>query len=118
LTNANFLPYDERHPERWSIHNLSRIDPSKEKLHHHTVTPKPFRRLTPTNLSEATLAGACLRDAVLVGADLSNADFTGADLRGANLRKANLRGAIITRKQLAACESFEGATMPDRPKRR
>jgi uncharacterized protein YjbI with pentapeptide repeats len=82
------------------------------------ANPKPFRRLTPTNLSEATLAGACLRDAVLVGADLSNADFTGADLRGANLRKANLRGAIITRKQLAACESFEGATMPDRPKRR
>jgi uncharacterized protein YjbI with pentapeptide repeats len=117
LTNTNFLAYDEWHPERWSLHNLSRIDPSKEKLRHHTLTPKPFRRLTPTNLSGATLVGACLRDAVLVGADLSNADLTGADLRGANLKKANLRGTIITREQLAACESFEGATMPDGARR-
>ena len=93
--------------ERWSLHNLSRIDPSKEKLRHHRLLPKPFRRLTHTNLSGATL----------VGTDLSNADLIGADMRGANLSKANLRGAIIPRERLAACESFEGATMPDGPKR-
>src|SRR5215204_3921027 len=93
--------------ERWSLHNLSRIDPSKEKLRHHRLLPKPFRRQTHTNLSGATL----------VGTDLSNADLIGADMRGANLSKANLRGAIIPRERLAACESFEGATMPDGPKR-
>ena len=103
--------------ERWSLHNLSRIDPSKEKLRHNRLLPKPFRRLTHTNLSGATLVGACLRDAVLVGADLSNADLIGADMRGANLSKANRSRGMMAPRRLAACESFEGATMPDGPKR-
>jgi uncharacterized protein YjbI with pentapeptide repeats len=93
--------------ERWSLHNLSRIDPSKEKLRHHRLLPKPFRRLTHTNLSGATL----------VGTDLSNADLIGADMRGANLSKANRSRGMMAPRRLAACESFEGATMPDGPKR-
>src|SRR5215212_8698127 len=33
LTGANFLPYDERDPERWSLHNLATIkDLSKENF--------------------------------------------------------------------------------------
>jgi uncharacterized protein YjbI with pentapeptide repeats len=93
--------------ERWSLHNLSRIDPSKEKLRHHRLLPKPFRRLTHTNLSGAKL----------VGTDLSNADLIGADMRGANLSKANRSRGMMAPRRLAACESFEGATMPDGPKR-
>jgi uncharacterized protein YjbI with pentapeptide repeats len=93
--------------ERWSLHNLSRIDPSKEKLRHNRLLPKPFRRLTHTNLSGATL----------VGTDLSNADLIGADMRGANLSKANRSRGMMAPRRLAACESFEGATMPDGPKR-
>lgn len=64
------------------------------------------------NLSELTLRGANLRCV-----DMRATDPSGADLSSSDLELANLRGAIITCEQLAACESFEGATMPEGPKR-
>lgn len=115
LTEASLLPYDERDPERWSLHNLWRNDLTKEKLRHRRLIPKPFRRLTSTNLSEATLVGACLRAARLAGADLSNANLKRADLTGADLRGTCLKGATgVTREDLEQqALSLEGATMPD-----
>ncbi len=79
-------------------------------------------------LISADLAGSILSDADLEGAnlmyaDLDHTDLDGADLRdadlshasliGADLRGADLEGASVTREQLAACESLQGATMPD-----
>lgn len=101
LTGANFLPYDERDPERWSLHNLAAIkDLSKENFRPRKLRPgnRRFRitlrdgRLTTTelaitNLGEAILAGAHLRNAYLCGADLCDTDLSGADLRGADLRQ-------------------------------
>jgi hypothetical protein len=69
-------------------------------------------------LSDADLEGANLRYADLdhtdlEGADLRDADLSHASLVGADLRGADLEGASVTREQLDACESLQGATMPD-----
>jgi hypothetical protein len=65
------------------------------------------------NLEKADLAGADLRGADLSGANLRNAYLDGADVYEVNLSGANLSRAHVTDKQLAECESLEGATMPD-----
>jgi uncharacterized protein YjbI with pentapeptide repeats len=39
--------------------------------------------------------------------------ITKTDLSGANLHRAYLKGAILTKEQLTACRSLEGATMPN-----
>ena len=121
LTEANLLPYDERDPERRSLHNLKRTDPSKlskEKLAPRRLTWArelnpglpwhTFRRvrwrgvrptitkLTITNLKGATLAGARLHKTRLGAADLTNADLTDADLTGADLTGADLTDANLT----------------------
>jgi uncharacterized protein YjbI with pentapeptide repeats len=100
LRYANLLPYDERDPERWNLHNLARIDPSREnfRLRKLRLGDRRFRitirdrrltatELATTNLGEAILAGAQLRNAYLCGADLRGADLSKADLRGADLRQ-------------------------------
>jgi uncharacterized protein YjbI with pentapeptide repeats len=149
LTEANLLPYDERDPERWSLHNLTKPNNSRELrkerlcprrlkvaralntgLPWHTFRKIRWRGLRPTiskltitNLKGATLAGACLHKTFLGGADLTNADLTNADLTGAVLTYADLTGAVltyadlsnaegVTSKQLNACKSLTGATMP------
>jgi uncharacterized protein YjbI with pentapeptide repeats len=105
LTGANFLPYDERDPERWNLHNLATIeDISKENF-----SPRKLRQgnrrfritvrdgrlttteLATTNLREAILMRAHLNDAYLCGADLREADLREADLSRADLRGADLR---------------------------
>jgi uncharacterized protein YjbI with pentapeptide repeats len=122
LRKANLLPYDERDPERWSYHNLTkeinRSKLSKEKLcpdrlkwvralniglPWHTFRKLSRRgvrltlsKLTITNLKGATLAGACLDETWLGAADLTNADLSGAVLTGAYLRDADLTGADLT----------------------
>jgi hypothetical protein len=88
----------------------------------------PAADLYISKLGGATLAGSILSDADLEGAnlryaDLDHTDLDGADLRdadlshaslvGADLRGADLEGASVTREQLDACESLQGATMPD-----
>jgi hypothetical protein len=81
--------------------------------------------LSEADLSEADLNGASMRRAhlsrahlsraFLNRADLSGADLSGADLSGARLPYADLTDTKgVTEKQLADCESLEGATMPDR----
>ena len=76
------------------------------------------------NLGSATLIRANLGLANLTGANLTGANLSGASLIGANLRCANVRCANfsgahlrrvrhLTRKQLAAARSIEGATLPD-----
>ena len=99
LKDANFLPYDAEHPERWSWHKLARIDNlNQEKLRSTVPTSKTIGRIssyrsqTPTNLSGAILEGARLHNAYLAGADLT---------------------AHVTEEQLATCASLKGATMPD-----
>jgi uncharacterized protein YjbI with pentapeptide repeats len=172
LAQANFLPHDERDPERLNLHNLEKINLSKERVHPrrlslahklrllrawHTFHKLRWRagrpvmsKLTVTNLRGAILTGADLRKAFLnsadltradltganlaganlaganlTGADLTGADLTGADLTKGNLRKANLTGADltkgnllkaqgVTREQLTACKSLQGATMARR----
>lgn len=69
-------------------------------------------------LGDADLGGAVLRYAALDhadlrGADLRDADLTRASMAGADLRGANLEGAKVTDEQLDACESLDGARMPD-----
>ena len=69
-------------------------------------------------LSDADLDGANLRYADLDhtdldGANLKDADLSHASLVGTNLRGADLEGASVTQEQLDACESLQGATMPD-----
>jgi uncharacterized protein YjbI with pentapeptide repeats len=69
-------------------------------------------------LSDADLEGANLRYADLDhtdldGADLRDADLSQASLVEADLRGADLEGASVTQEQLDACESLQGATMPD-----
>jgi uncharacterized protein YjbI with pentapeptide repeats len=176
LAQANFLPHDERDPERLNLHNLGKINLSKERVHPrrlslahklrllrawHTFHKVRWRagrpvmsKLTVTNLRGAILTGADLRKAFLNSADLTGADLTGADLTGANLTGANLAGANltganltganltsanltsanltsadltgadltkgnllkaqgVTREQLTACKSLQGATMAD-----
>ena len=75
--------------------------------------------LIRANLGLANLTGANLTGANLTGANLSGASLIGANLRCANVRCANFSGAHLrrvrhlTRKQLAAARSIEGATLPD-----
>jgi uncharacterized protein YjbI with pentapeptide repeats len=115
LKDANFLPYDAEHPERWSWHKLTRIDNlSQEKLRSGEPTSSligrisRYRSQTATNLREAILEGAHLHNAYLAGTDLTDADLSDADLTKADLTKAN-----VTEEQLATCASLKGATMPD-----
>ena len=103
LKDANLLPYDEQHPERWSWHKLAQIDDlSKEKLRSSEPTPISIgqisrsRSQTPTSLKEAVLENARLHNAYLAGADLSDADLREAELDDADLTKTNLRGADLT----------------------
>ncbi len=70
--------------------------------------------LSRANLSRAKLITANLSDADLQEADLSDADLHEADLGGANLIEVNLSGAKgLSRRQLAATHSIEGAKLPD-----
>jgi uncharacterized protein YjbI with pentapeptide repeats len=122
LTKANLLPYDERDPERWSHHNLTkeinRSGSTKEKLAPRRLkwaraldiglSWHTFRRLkrrgvrpilaklTTTNLKGATLAGAWLQKTWLGAADLTNADLARAHLTEAVLIDADLTGADLT----------------------
>jgi len=122
LTQANLLPYDERDPERWSLHNLTK-EINLKKLSEDKLAPRrlkwaralntglpwhTFRRLrsrgvrptivklTITNLKGATLAGAQLQKTWLGAADLANADLASADLTSAYLKDADLTGADLT----------------------
>ena len=72
---------------------------------------------------KADLRGADLHATDLSEADLSSANLGGAYLRGVNLNKAKLNKADLsgadltdstnlTRNQLAAAESFDGARLP------
>src|SRR5215208_3942798 len=115
LKDANFLPYDAEHPERWSWHKLAQIDNlSEEKLRPGAPTSSTvvrisrYRSQTATNLREAILEGARLHNTYLAGADLTDADLRDADLSDADLTKA-----YVTEEQLATCASLKGATMPD-----
>ena len=96
------LPYDAQDPERWSIHNLTKIDLSKEI--------SLSRGLQFTDMRGATFARAHLHGAFLSGADLSQTDFSNADLRG-----AELTGCMgITNEELEKqTSSLKGATMPN-----
>jgi hypothetical protein len=69
--------------------------------------------LSGADLIGANLIGVDLSEAVLSGADLYGADLGEALLNGADLSDASLSGAEITKEQLAACRSLEGATMPE-----
>jgi uncharacterized protein YjbI with pentapeptide repeats len=69
--------------------------------------------LTSANLGGAVLIGANLEGANLQYADLESAELAGATLKDADLTQANLSHAKVTDGQLRACESLEGATMPD-----
>ncbi len=79
--------------------------------------------LSEINLRETDLSGADLSRANLSGADLGGEIrgvpyFRGADLIRANLMRADLRGADlsdakVTKEQLDAAKSLQGATMPD-----
>jgi len=83
------------------------------KLRWRGVRPT-LSELTITNLKGATLVGAELHKTLLGGADLTNAVLTGAVLTDADLTGAVLYKAVgVTSKQLKACGSLEGATMPN-----
>jgi hypothetical protein len=79
--------------------------------------------LWEADLRETDLTGADLRNADLAGTNLRRADLYYANLMGADLREAylneaalnyaNLTNTEITQKQLEACRSLEGTTMPD-----
>jgi uncharacterized protein YjbI with pentapeptide repeats len=91
LAGANLLPYDERHYT--PTHNLVSggvatwydVDLSEVEAYWRGDYSAP---LHPTNLENANLSGA---------------DLTGSYLTGTN----------ITTKQLAACKSLKGTTMPN-----
>jgi uncharacterized protein YjbI with pentapeptide repeats len=136
LSSTNFLPYDERDPERWNLHNLSKLELKKENFcprkirfgNRRLIITRRDGRLTIselaiTNLGEATLVGAQLRDARLCGADLRDADLRnaklrGADLRGAKLRGADLRGARhLTQEQIERAIGDQSTRLPDHLKR-
>jgi hypothetical protein len=77
-----------------------------------------IRSLSGADLREANLEGSVLEDTALDGvvlrkAVLRRANLTGADLKDADLTGANLSGAIVTKEQLEAAKSLEGATMPN-----
>lgn len=107
LRSANFLPYDERDPERWNLHNLSKLDLDKENFcprklrlgHRRLILTIRDGRLTMSELAITNLGGA-----ILVGAELSYARLCGADLRDADLRKANLRGAGLRGAKLKGAD--------------
>jgi|SRR5215208_96451 len=138
LRSVNFLPYDERDPERWNLHNLRKLDLDNENF-----SPRKLRlgnrrliitirngRLTMselaiTNLGGATLIGAQLRNARLCGADLRDVDLRNANLRGADLRGTKLKGADLsgvrnlTQEQIEQAIGDQGTKLPDylrRPK--
>jgi len=79
--------------------------------------------LWEADLSGADLTGADLRDADLAGTNLHRAALYYAKVMGADLREAylneaalnyaNLTNTEVTQKQLEACRSLKGATMPD-----
>ncbi|MBW4473197.1 MAG: pentapeptide repeat-containing protein [Stenomitos rutilans HA7619-LM2] len=75
--------------------------------------------LTRANLQEAELESAELQKAILWEADLKEAIFKGANLQKTILDKANLQGVHLketvglTREQLNAVASHEGAVLPD-----
>jgi hypothetical protein len=70
-------------------------------------------QLDHADLRKADLRGADLTAAKLFDASLDGADLRRANLYGADLTAARLKGAKVSEEQLAACESLEGATMPD-----
>jgi uncharacterized protein YjbI with pentapeptide repeats len=136
LKEASLLPYDERDPERWSLHNLKKeinlSELSKEKraprrlkwaralnigLPWHTFRKVRWRgvrptiaKLTVTNLKGANLAGASLQKTWLGAADLTNAVLTNAVLTNA---------VGVTSEELAQqAYSLEGATMPNGQKKK
>lgn len=123
LWRANLLPYDERDPERWSLHNLAKIKdlsndnfrPRKLRLgdRRFRITVRDRRltatELATTNLGEAILAGADLRGAYLSGADLRKADLSKADLRGADLRQAR----HLTQEQVDVAFGDETTTLTE-----
>ena len=116
LTEANLLPYDALDPERWSLHNVRnlkvdlRVEAMRATRRLVIRDGRPaILKLKITNLRGATLVGAWLTKALLCSADLTDADLTDADLSGAVLYKA----VGVTSKQLKACASLEGATMPN-----
>ena len=126
LAQANLLPYDERDPERLSLHNLRKIDLSKERVcprrlwlarklrvlqawhKFHKLRWRAGRplisKLTITNLRGAVLTGSDMREAYLNSADLTRADLTRADLTGAYLTGANLTGADLTGADLTGAD--------------
>jgi uncharacterized protein YjbI with pentapeptide repeats len=130
LARANLLPYDRLNPAQLNAPHLdngsdpnqvdksSRLAPATFNNRHLTLT-----ELDEADLREADLSGAYLYKAnlgranlartVLVDTDLRHADLTGAELSGAVLDRADLTDAKVTREQLNACESYDGATMPD-----
>jgi uncharacterized protein YjbI with pentapeptide repeats len=79
--------------------------------------------LRGANLCQVNLSEINLRETDLSGADLGGEIrgvpyFRGADLIRANLMRADLRGADlsdakVTKEQLDAAKSLQGATMPD-----
>jgi uncharacterized protein YjbI with pentapeptide repeats/type II secretory pathway pseudopilin PulG len=136
LRGVNFLPYDERDPERWNLHNLRKLDLDNEQFsprkirfgNRRLIITRRDGRLTMselaiTNLGEATLVGAQLRNARLCGADLRDADLRnaklrGADLRGATLKGADLRGARhLTQEQIERAKGDQRTRLPDHLKR-
>jgi hypothetical protein len=103
--------------------NLIGTNLSNADLH---ITDLSGTDLSRADLTHAKLWSADLENAKLIGADLSEADLHDARLSGADLKDANLSGAdlqgsplagsrtpIVTKEQLAACRSLEGATMPN-----
>lgn len=70
-------------------------------------------RLRHTNLEHADLTNADFSRADLYHANLKNTKLSGANLNNAYLKKANLEGTTLTKEQLAAVSSLEGAILPD-----
>jgi uncharacterized protein YjbI with pentapeptide repeats len=64
-------------------------------------------------LDQARLERANLRKVRLQGASLRGAMLTHAELDQASFWQADLSGAFVTRSQLAAAASVEGATLPE-----
>jgi uncharacterized protein YjbI with pentapeptide repeats len=128
LTGANLLPYDERDPERLSLHNLRRINLSEENLRPRKLTLGDHRRVlairngklvlttvTKTDLRRTILSGARLYEAYLSGADLRDADLRDADLRGADLSGVDLRGAQhLTQRQIEQAIGDRQTRLPER----
>ncbi len=65
------------------------------------------------SLREVNLRGVNLQGAFLQGANLMGADLRKADLEGAFFEGADLTVAVVSKEQLGAAYSLEGATLPD-----